>query len=355
MPCKIVCAHEPAYPEYRHIGDSLDQYPDHRNRFWSLLQTEGVAAFITGHTHYRKMTEHGGVYEITGGPFGAGCWDYLPATFTYAGVDAGEYSIRQLCRPEIGGEWESPAASLVTGADLECRILVNTGEGAGTPARYFTDYTPPDQPSDPDWSLNNGGRWWEPAFDDAAAGWSDGELSAGYDAEETWPWVNSPVAPLSGIHGIFERIPFTSSHADAYTLLALEADYDDAMIVWLNGTPIFTSENAPSIGEGDFWNKLATYPRDAGGDHAHAPVFTALHVTDSIDLLNEGTNLLAVGNWNCATDSHDLAAGVRLSLRYHPLTLPVQVSFQASTARTTCGFSPAGAEAFGAAYPYGWR
>ena len=45
----FVFGHEPAYPQpdadngrERHVGDSLDQYPTNRNRFWTLLRNEGV-------------------------------------------------------------------------------------------------------------------------------------------------------------------------------------------------------------------------------------------------------------------------------------------------------------------------
>ncbi len=347
--CKIVCAHEPAFPWRRHIGDSLDEYPEHRDRFWSLLQTEGVAAFVHGHIHYSRIEEYVGVYQVDDGASGL----EAPGALTYFHHGVGGYIIHQSSEPIEGG-WASAATITRTAEDLNCRVMVNTGEGAGTRMRYFVDYTALDQSPDPDWSANNGGRWWEPAFDDAAAGWNDGELSAGYDSEAGWPWTNTAIDSRNGIHAVFQRIPFVAPSKGEYQLLTIEADYDDALIVWLNGTPIFISENAPSVGEGDFWNKLATFPRDAGGDQAHAPAFVVIDATQHMDLLNEGVNLLAAGNWNCATDSHDLAAGVRLSLKYHPLPLPILVSFQPAAAQTR-GFIPASAEAFGTAYPFGWK
>ena len=51
-PFVFIIGHEPAYPEYRHVGDSLDQYPAHRDRFWKLLNDEQVTAYFCGHTHY---------------------------------------------------------------------------------------------------------------------------------------------------------------------------------------------------------------------------------------------------------------------------------------------------------------
>lgn len=51
-PAVFVIGHEPAYPEYAHVGDSLDKYPNNRDRFWKLLNDEKVIAFFCGHTHW---------------------------------------------------------------------------------------------------------------------------------------------------------------------------------------------------------------------------------------------------------------------------------------------------------------
>jgi|GEM_PF-2490781 len=51
-PFIFVVGHEPAFPFYRHVGDSLDAHKANRNAFWDLLETESVTAYICGHTHY---------------------------------------------------------------------------------------------------------------------------------------------------------------------------------------------------------------------------------------------------------------------------------------------------------------
>ena len=51
QPAIFVFGHEPAFPEYRHVGDSLDGHPANRDRFWKLLNDTGVVAYICGHTH----------------------------------------------------------------------------------------------------------------------------------------------------------------------------------------------------------------------------------------------------------------------------------------------------------------
>lgn len=50
-PAVFVIGHEPAYPQERHVGDSLDGYPTNRDKFWKLLNDEKVIAYICGHTH----------------------------------------------------------------------------------------------------------------------------------------------------------------------------------------------------------------------------------------------------------------------------------------------------------------
>ncbi len=52
-PVIIVLGHEPAYLG---AGDSLGQYPDHRNRFWTLLENHNVKTYFCGHTHNYEST-----------------------------------------------------------------------------------------------------------------------------------------------------------------------------------------------------------------------------------------------------------------------------------------------------------
>jgi len=70
----IVFGHEPAFPQpdsqtgdIRHLGDSLDQYPQARDRFWGLLQSHNVLAYIHGHTHGYSATKIDGVWQLDAG------------------------------------------------------------------------------------------------------------------------------------------------------------------------------------------------------------------------------------------------------------------------------------------------
>ena len=67
----FVVGHEPAYPQpdadngrVRHLGDSLDQYPERRDRFWNLLREKKVVAYICGHTHNYSAIKLDGVWQL---------------------------------------------------------------------------------------------------------------------------------------------------------------------------------------------------------------------------------------------------------------------------------------------------
>lgn len=70
----FVFGHEPAFPQpddqtgiTSHYFESLDQYPDARDRFWSLLQDYGVLVYFCGHTHNYSAVQVGGVWHIESG------------------------------------------------------------------------------------------------------------------------------------------------------------------------------------------------------------------------------------------------------------------------------------------------
>lgn len=69
-PVIIVFGHEPAFPDARHVGDSLDKYPANRDAFWSLLESDTrVKAFICGHIHYYSVYKQPGgrVMQVNSG------------------------------------------------------------------------------------------------------------------------------------------------------------------------------------------------------------------------------------------------------------------------------------------------
>jgi hypothetical protein len=70
-PIVLVFGHEPAYPQpdeetgrMRHLHESLDKYPDHRDRFWDTLVNYRVKAYVCGHTHNHSCVNINGVWQI---------------------------------------------------------------------------------------------------------------------------------------------------------------------------------------------------------------------------------------------------------------------------------------------------
>ena len=92
----VVFGHEPAFPENRHVGDSLDAHPANRDAFWDLLESENqVAALIVGHTHvYSKHQGDkngvGDVWQIDAGNAGNGS----PYTFVDVSIDGNTVNYR---------------------------------------------------------------------------------------------------------------------------------------------------------------------------------------------------------------------------------------------------------------------
>jgi hypothetical protein len=117
-PVVFVFGHEPAYPFNRHVGDSLDKYPEHRDAFWNLLQSHGVQAYICGHTHvytrYQTMAE--GTWQLDLGNAGNGG---LPEGQTFANVVVTATQVRFDIWRNATGSWvKSDTWSVLIGARL---------------------------------------------------------------------------------------------------------------------------------------------------------------------------------------------------------------------------------------------
>lgn len=94
QPLIFVFGHEPAYPQrddengrIRHAHNSLNQFVDHRDRFWKLLNQHNVAAYFSGHTHAYSAVRIDGVWHIsTGHAAGIGVTE-MRSTFLRVIVD----------------------------------------------------------------------------------------------------------------------------------------------------------------------------------------------------------------------------------------------------------------------------
>jgi len=98
QPVIIIFGHEPGYPQpdaesgrMRHLGESLDEYPVLRDRFWELMARRGVTAYICGHTHNTSAVRIGGVWQIDSG-HSRGTGD-LGARSTFVVVNVGSRTV----------------------------------------------------------------------------------------------------------------------------------------------------------------------------------------------------------------------------------------------------------------------
>jgi predicted phosphodiesterase len=70
----FVFGHEPAFPQAdektgitSHYLESLDEYPQARDRFWQLLHDESVDAYFCGHSHNYSAVRIDDVWQIESG------------------------------------------------------------------------------------------------------------------------------------------------------------------------------------------------------------------------------------------------------------------------------------------------
>ncbi len=321
---KIVVGHEPAYPDHptnlegRHIGGSLDINLNNRNRYWNLLQTEGVVASIAGHLHYKKAQEYNGVYEIVLGVSASTSrsGDGFN-TKTFAHSDGEYFEIRMVSENDVSNP------IIKTLSDFDQQILVNTYQGAGTESKYWVDYDSLIA-GNPGWSSNNLGKWWQNDFDDSD--WTSGELGTGYDknASSSWGWINETINydpdsnNVANVNAVFQRVPFDVKNKDLYKNLNLQVDYDDAIIVWINGLKVFESSNVPVFDEDNYQNnfdKNALSDHGSDGDATTTPVYLEYkNINSALNILNEGENTMVIANWNRTSSSSDIISAVRLYL-----------------------------------------
>jgi len=107
----FVFGHEPAYPEHRHVGDSLDQYPSNRDAFWQLLEENDVVAYVCGHTHYFSKHQGdkdgvGNVWQIDLGNAGNVPGASTEDGMTFLDVAMLDGRVRFDVYRNVGGYWD---------------------------------------------------------------------------------------------------------------------------------------------------------------------------------------------------------------------------------------------------------
>jgi len=166
----------------------------------------------------------------------------------------------------------------------------------GSPHRYLANS------SDPGIGLS----WVDPVFDDSS--WNVGTYGVGYDTYNgAWNLLQTTTAP--GISSIYTRTTFEIADITQITSLVLGADYDDGYIAWLNGIEVARSAGVPAV---PTWDSSSASHESSNWI---TPVYELFDISlNGIPVLQNGTNVLAIGVWNTAPSSSDLVVVPELVL-----------------------------------------
>lgn len=157
--------------------------------------------------------------------------------------------------------------------------------------------------------------WTQTAFDDNL--WTDGNVGVGYERGAGYAnLISSDLEQELFNQGTsaFIRIPFTVDRRDNIIGLALDIQYDDGFIAYLNGVRI-TTANASSTA---LFDAVANSKRsdEEGMD------FEAFPLSGHINRLRDGDNVLAIHLLNSAANDDNLLARPQLSaIRVTDLTI----------------------------------
>jgi len=129
--------------------------------------------------------------------------------------------------------------------------------------------------------------------------WQNGATGIGYgDGDDS-----TEIAPST--LSVFMRKTITVNNIELLNALWLHFDFDDAFVAYLNGTEI-AREGIGKVGEAVPFDKHADYGHEAKIVNGESP--DSYNLSEFIDLLNDGENVLAVQVHNFDKNSSDLTA-----------------------------------------------
>jgi|TARA_B110000881_G_scaffold185967_1_gene174472 hypothetical protein len=197
--------------------------------------------------------------------------------------------------------------------------------GGDTPLRFHV----PGDSSDDVGSLN---PWNGIAFNESA--WSEAGMGVGFATAQP----GDPFDVFIGEGGdvqdvlyqknstIYVRVPFEISDPTAVTSLSFAARYDDGFAIYINGSPILASVNAPSDGMWDFEAR-------ASANHSDSQAVALQTFTIDLNQVNlvAGSNILAIHGLNRSATSSDFLFDCELSAQVSPEDGPVLVYMNSPT------------------------
>ena len=223
-------------------------------------------------------------------------------------ADGGGSSLERIALDAPGtrpGNW-AVAERLGDDPERPSRIVIDVG----SPAEWFENL----DGRDPGFGVDP--PWYDPSFDGAAAGFATGRLGVGTDVNRRQRWVLTQTTRRSGVHSILTRIPFDideESLRDSLAIISL--DWDDGVIVYLNGREIARRAVKGPPETPPPWNAGYHGVRsDANGDNESRPGYQEIW-TGGPQSLRIGRNWLAIANYNVGSSSSDLFSSARVELR----------------------------------------
>lgn len=137
--------------------------------------------------------------------------------------------------------------------------------------------------------------------------WSIGQTGIGYGDEDDNTIIPQTISA-------YLRCKFTVADITQVSGLFLNIDFDDGFVVYLNGEEI-ARENMGAIGDQVFYNSTATTDHEAQLYQGNST--NAYRITDRIELLQNGENVLAIEVHNVNSTSSDLTLIPFLSVGYN--------------------------------------
>ena len=126
----------------------------------------------------------------------------------------------------------------------------------------------------------------------------------------------------------YVRLPFAVPNPSIFSTLTLRMQYNDGFVAWLNGVQV-ARRNAPASPS---WASVATSTRAT----TNAAVFEDIDLTDHLDLLRTGSNVLALHGLNDSASSSEflvlaeLVENKVLGLTNHYFATPTPGAFNSS-------------------------
>ena len=154
--------------------------------------------------------------------------------------------------------------------------------------------------------------WFSKDFDDSS--WPSGTLGAGYDNASTYDALIDQAFDFSDqvnsatMETVFMRIEFDVTDSDLYGAMTLKVRYDDGFVAYLNGTEIARGNAGGSPG-----TPLAFDARSSASHSDNdAVIFLPFPVSQHLDLLQDGSNTLAIHCLNTSAGSSDMLINATL-------------------------------------------